>query len=216
LAGVRIQIEVQAWGEVQIAYQRCMAVGANLQAPFERLGLFIRRAAQRLLRARPHDWGPPTTRLPRSLTYVADRASVVVGSNLVYAAIQQLGGTVRPKTTKYLAIPVLPHLRRSGIWPRDLPKGSMKFVPKAAITIGSHSWTGPALVRKEGSGQSGGAKGKPRRKQPRGKVGEVMFALLRRVRIRGRDYLVWDDPAYAFLIVQLEAAYRNAIRGGGV
>src|ERR1044071_3480370 len=96
---------------VRQAFERAMNVGADLALPFLRLGLFIRRAAQRALRSRPHDWGPPTTRLPRSLTYIADKASVVVGSNLVYAAIQQLGGTNVPKTGKYLAIPVLPHLR---------------------------------------------------------------------------------------------------------
>lgn len=40
--------------------------------------------------------------LMRSITYVAGAAHVAVGSNRVYAAVHQFGGTIRPKAAKAL------------------------------------------------------------------------------------------------------------------
>jgi phage gpG-like protein len=198
--------------------QRLAKTGRSLRRPFGRLGLFIRREAQRALRARVHEWGPATGRLAQSLAMRLDAVSVVVGSNLAYAAIQQFGGPVTPKGHKYLAIPVLPALRRRGVWPRDIPKGDMRFVPNAVIRIGSHSWTGPALVRAadqeietpfDGAGPKGQAQA---RRRPRRKAGEVMFALVKRVTIKGRPYLQFSDAARAFLIRQIELEYQRAWR----
>lgn len=43
-----------------------------------------------------------TNRLMNSITYSASRDSVQVGTNAIYAAIHQLGGTVLPKRGRYL------------------------------------------------------------------------------------------------------------------
>lgn len=181
------------------AVKRLLDLGRSPRVPFGRTALYIIRAARRLLRARAHDWGPMTGNLGKSLTYLLDSMSVTVGSNLVYAAIQQLGGTVEPKGHKYLAIPVLAALRRGGVWPRDIPKGSMKFAI-AEIRLGSHSWTGPALVRTRAV-ERVGKDGKTRTIQ---RAGQVMYALIRRARIRGREYLVFKEPARRFLFDELQ------------
>lgn len=216
--GYTVQIDRRDSRELQAAFERLSKTGRSLRRPLGRIGLFIMREARRALRSRKRDWGPPTGRLPKSLAMRLDDVSVVVGSNLVYAAIQQLGGEVRPKR-KYLAIPVQSHLRRRGVWPRDLPQDSMKFVPAASIRIGARSWIGPALVRVkdteletsfDGAGKQG--QGKPRRRPTR-QAGEVMFALVKRVKIRGRPYLAFGRPARLFALQEIEKEYRRAIGG---
>lgn len=49
--------------------------------------------------------------------------SVKVRSPLVYAKIQHYGGTILPRTVTRLAIPLLDHLRKQGLWPRDFEPG---------------------------------------------------------------------------------------------
>lgn len=215
---VGLTIKVQD-KDVADAFKRLMRFGGDQRQVLGRLGLFMRRDAQRRLRRRPKDWGPSTTRLSKSLAMRLDRFSVTVGSNLVYAAIQQLGGTVLPKRV-YLALPVDPQIRRRGVWPRDMPPDSLKFVRAANIRIGSHSWTGPALVRAsdqelqtsaDGAGVDDGSP--RRRRRPVRPAGEVLFALVRRVKIRGRPYLVFDENTKAFLIREVTRAVKMAWRG---
>lgn len=192
-------------------------LAANARPVLGQIGLYVRREAQRSLRSREKSWGPHSGRLSRSLAIQIDAASVSVGSNLVYAAIQQLGGAVRPKSGKYLALPVPPQLRRRGVWPRDLPRDSMRFVPNAAIQIGSHSWTGPALVRAAnvtvpGRKRKDGSPGKPRVVN---QAGEVMFALVKRVRVKGKPYLRFDSKAQAFALSALTRAFKARLPKGG-
>lgn len=197
------------------AFTRLRNTATDVRVALGRIGMFVRRNAQRLLRQRQRTWGPMTLRLSRSLAIVVERNAVRVGSNLVYAAIQQLGGEVRPKTAKFLAIPVSPQLRRRGVWPRDLPRDSMKWVPNADIRIGSHSWKGPALVRatdetRPGTPRKNGSQGKDRIVK---RAGEVMFALVRRASIQGRPYLVFDAPAQVFALAEFSKLFRR--RWGG-
>jgi phage gpG-like protein len=210
---IRIIISVDD-RKVRRALERVSKAGRSLRKPLGRTALFIIRFAARLLRARNSGWGPMTGKLAKSLTMRLDELSVVVGSNLAYAAIQQLGGTVEPKGHKYLALPVLPALRRGGVWPRDLPRGSMQFAI-ADIRIGSHAWRGPALVRVEGTGNreqgtgtEEGARGRTKRR-----AGEVMFALIRRANIKGREYLVFGPDARGFLLADLKREYQKAVKG---
>jgi len=143
--------------------------------------------------------------------------AVEVGSNLVYAAIQQLGGTIKPKR-KYLALPVPASLRRRGVWPRDLPKDQLKFVPNAEIKIGSHSWTGPALVRAKEvdiESQFDGAGKKTKRKRRKAKVGDVLFALVRQVVITDRPYLVFNRKTKEFLFEEIRKELARATRRRG-
>ncbi len=214
--GIRIEPDSRSLHHLREAISGFARLGRAPKRSLQRTGLFIRRYAQRLLRARARDWGNAGGgRLGKSLAIVADSMSVTVGSNLVYAAIQQLGGKVSPKAgRKYLALPVLPELRRSGTYPRDLPRESMKFVPNAAIRIGTHSWHGPALVRAEDVGNAQGRKEK--------RAGQVMFALVKRVTIKGREYLVFGPEARSYMIGELKreaaeiwTAASRAARGGG-
>jgi hypothetical protein len=49
-------------------------------------------------------------------------------SSLVYAGIQNYGGTIYPRTAKALAVPLRP--LPVGKWPRDFPKGELSFIPR--------------------------------------------------------------------------------------
>lgn len=99
---------------------------------------------------------------PTFLGRVDGGVSAAAKSELVYARIQDEGGTVVPKTVKNLAIP----LSRTpvGKWPRHFAKGELTLIP----------------------GKGGKASILARVK--RGKV-EPMFVLVRSVRIPGRGYL---------------------------
>ncbi|MFO0971827.1 MAG: phage virion morphogenesis protein [Phycisphaerae bacterium] len=185
----------------------------NLGRPLQRIGLFVRRAAARRLRGRRFEWGQSTGKLAGSLAVQADERAVTVGSNLVYAAIQQVGGRVLPKSGRYLALPVTRELRRSGAWPRDLPRKSLKYSPKESIRIGSHSWTGPALVQAEDSYRIVRTQRGERRVRTR-KAGQVLFALVRKVTIRGRPYLAFDSESQRFALAEIERELRRVAQGG--
>lgn len=58
-------------------------------------------------------------RLRNSITYTATGSSATVGTNVVYAAIHQFGGTVRAKNAQFLSIPVTPAARAAGS-PRNM------------------------------------------------------------------------------------------------
>lgn len=198
------------------ALKRLQKLGRAPRRSFGRTALFILRQARRLLAQRTQEWGPRSGKLAKSLTYVLDSMSVTVGSNLVYAAIQQLGGLVVPTGgRKYLAIPVNNQLRRSGTYPRDIPRGDLKFVRAAAIRVGRRSWIGPALVRAGDQRPGGAFQGAGRGLSPRGDgptrpADEVMFALVRRANIKGREYLVFRQPGMRFLLNELRAEARAA------
>lgn len=107
-------------------------------------------------------WRPMFLRVSRS------ELTTAALSDLVYAAIQNDGGTIVPRTRKYLAIPLvdLP----VGKWPRDFGRGELSFVPLK-------SGDGGLLVR--------AAKGKARQ----GKIGEAIFLLKKSVTLKGRHYI---------------------------
>lgn len=65
-----------------------------------------------------------TGNLGNSLSFVELPNGGEVGTNLVYARIQQSGGTILPKTADNLAIPVPEALKRDKRWPRDFGKGA--------------------------------------------------------------------------------------------
>ena len=103
----------------------------------------------------------------------------------------------------------------------------MKYKPNAQIHIGGRTWYGPALVRATTTEQEvrlTGAQGRDSRgrfgakgQRPRDvvlKQGEVMFALVKSVKIRGRPYLLFDSPEQAFALQVLRTAYLRAVGGG--
>lgn len=193
--------------------------GRSLRRPMGQIALYTRRASQRRLRNRPREWGARTGRLSKSLAIRVSETGFAVGSNLVYAAIQQLGGEIRPKR-KYLAIPVDSSVRRSGSWPRDFPAGALAYKPAARIRIGRHSWVGPALVRKRDEAPKVESDGKVRKRDEGGRFakkaaqkGDVVFALVKRVRIRGRPYLVFNRDAQLFALRAIAAEYQRKLPG---
>ena len=79
--------------------------------------------------------GSPTTVLTgalarswrsRFVTRGATEATAEAYSELAYARIQDEGGTIKPRTRKFLAIPLvrLP----VGKWPRDWPRDALQFI----------------------------------------------------------------------------------------
>jgi phage gpG-like protein len=179
------------------AFEGLARIGADLRPVLGQIGLYVRRGAQRRLRGRRSDWGPTRGMLGKSLTVQVDARSVRVGSALIYAAVQQLGtdglpgGAITPKPPrKYLAIPATKALRMRGVFPRDLSDDEIKFVKVADIHIGRRHWKGPALVNPES--------------------GDVMFALVRQVRIKGRPYLLFDQAEQAFALTTISRAYQRA------
>lgn len=117
------------------------------------------------------------------------------GSDVPYAAIQELGGVITPKKGKYLAIPLGAALTPSGVargGPRDF--ANLRFVPGR----GGSAW----LVRDAGRGKTARS--------------EVMFKLVRRVEIRPKRYM---GRAFDELRARFPAAVGRAIGeilpGGG-
>lgn len=213
-----ITIRAEGTKEIQDAFERVSKVGGNPRRPLGQTGIRVRSNAVRRLRSRPREWGPTSGLLGSSLALEVGEASVRVGSNLPYAAIQHLGGYVTPKGHKFLAIPVDISARRQGHWPRDYPKDALKYKPDCDIRIGAHSWTGPGLVENQPG------------KKPRGKKGKkdgddgtadadtgprVIFALVTHVNIKGRPYLLFEAEEQQFCLRAFEAEYRRAIEGKG-
>ena len=67
------------------------------------------------------------------------RGTAITQTDSEYAMIQQKGGPIKPiPPRKAIAIPATRQLKRSGKWPRDFPKGELKFIPstKAGHCIG--------------------------------------------------------------------------------
>ncbi|MCB9852769.1 MAG: hypothetical protein H6819_06710 [Phycisphaerales bacterium] len=214
---LRIEVDRNALRDLERELRALERAGGNLRGPFGRTGIYLNREARRNLRSRKRDWGPSTFRLSKSLAMRLEAMAVEVGSNLVYAAIQHSGGTVKPKR-KYLALPVPPSLRRRGVWPRDLPADQLKFVPNATIKIGSKRWIGPALVRArdvEIDSQFDGAGTRSKGRRRIGKAGEVLFALVRQVTIKGRPYLIFDRKAREFLYQEIERELNRVLRRSG-
>lgn len=201
---IRIDVDERA---VRRALLRLMHLDGALRRVLQRSGLFIRRAAVRRLRERRGRFGASSGRLAQSLAIRTEPTSVAVGSNLGYAAIQQLGGTVVPRTVRALAIPMLRHLARRGVWPRDLPRDSMRFV-----SIQGGNVVGKLVRAEDRVIETRGGNGK-RRRRVAGKAGETMYLLVRQSRIRGRPYLVFGAEERQFLLAETQREVERTARG---
>ncbi len=207
--------------------RRLRRIGARVEVPLRQIGQRVVTHARRRLGNRRSEFGSSSGRLARSLTVEVHDDFVRAGSPMVYARIQQVGGKIKPKG-RYLAIPATSALRRRGVWPRDLPRASMKFVPAARITIGNRSWIGPALVRAQSTAEEvslSGGQGRDARGRYASKaadvrlaIGEVMFALVKAVTIQGRPYLLFESQEQQFALRALRSYYQKQLaarRGGG-
>ena len=127
---IRFNIQVDAAGLITRA-RELSATMKQVQRPTREIARRLIENGMARLQARPPGKYPPvrTGLLARSLYARPTSATgVVVASQFPYARIQQMGGEVEPVTAKCLAIPMIPALKRNGIWPRDWPKGELTFI----------------------------------------------------------------------------------------
>lgn len=89
---------------------------------------------------------------------------IAIGTNLEYASIQEFGGVVKPKQTKFLAIPVS-DVARQYVSPRNFPM-ELTFIPgpgggvlvegetihyvlRRSVTIPAHPYLRPSMAENE-------------------------------------------------------------------
>jgi hypothetical protein len=117
---------------------------------------------------RNHPWQNQTGDLTRSIQIVRPARVVddfVIGqwgsTDLAYALILEIGGTIRPKKAKFLAVPVTDAARKAGS-PRNMPglvyvqsvkgqpmlveefTGKVQYILKKLVTIPAHPYLRPA------------------------------------------------------------------------
>ena len=112
---------------------------------------------------------------PARATGTDDNPSAVISSDVAYAAIHEYGGTVRPKRTKWLTIPVGRALT---------PTGQAKVTARMFIADPGSLGYDASFFRKTTSGAVIlGVRGKKRQ------IIEPVFVLRSEVRIPGRRYM---------------------------
>lgn len=118
----------------------------DLSRPLGQIGQFGLRQSRERLRNRIQHPTRSTGHLLKSGHSDVSDSAATVGFSAIYARIQQLGGVVTPKGHPYLSIPVPDWLAKQGKWPREWPRGSLKYVRRAQINLFGSTWYGPALV----------------------------------------------------------------------
>lgn len=116
---IRFRINIEA-EELRDELRRLEAAGEDLSAPLDEIGGYVTaetqsrferghgpdgRAWPPSIRVQMHQGGQTlvdTGRLRDSITWRATRRAVTIGSNVVYAAIHQLGGRIRARSAKAL------------------------------------------------------------------------------------------------------------------
>lgn len=119
MTGVGIRVEVTGAEEALGALRRAVEAVANPRPLFDEIGASLAVSTQmRFERGAGPDgaaWPPSlravveggrtlvdTARLMQSITHEADDSGVAVGTNVLYAAIHQFGGTISAKTPRGL------------------------------------------------------------------------------------------------------------------
>ena len=75
--------------------------------------------------------------------FAVDKRNMVVGSGVPYAAMQDVGGRVLPRTVKYLAVPCTRAVKSrapGGLWPRDFGPDDLEFRPNTKGTGRAVGW----------------------------------------------------------------------------
>lgn len=105
-----------------------LPLSGDMTPAMQRIGLVLKSAAQLRFRQQQAPDGTPWKKghkesgrtltdkglLRRSLSTVATRSDVTVGTNLAYAAIHQFGGEIRPVNSRFLSVPVTDAAREAG------------------------------------------------------------------------------------------------------
>lgn len=117
--------------------------------------------------------------------------SVTIGSDKVYAALHQRGGTIRPKRGKYLAVPATREARRAGSARRWMSTNKARG---AKVLFGAKGPYGLGFP-----GKSGGED-------------KVHFRLLRQVTIPARPFLGFGADLKDFIRAELGRGFIDAVR----
>jgi hypothetical protein len=116
-------------------------------------------------------------------------------STLEYAAIQERGGTIRPRSGKFLAVPVKGRRITAGKWPRHFAKGELKLIPRKGR---------PSLLVKEiGRDIVIARRGRNRLTKRVVKRIELMFTLQPRVEIKPQRYVERTEQRISDKLVEL-------------
>lgn len=122
MAGTRLRIEIED-REVKAAFARVSRAGRDMTALMDEVGAALVLSTQRRFETESAPGGspwPPSIRarveggqtltdqgrLRDSITHRAGPENVEVGTNVVYAAIHQFGGTISAKAGGYLKFPL--------------------------------------------------------------------------------------------------------------
>ena len=119
-----------------------------------------------------------TGRLMSSITYKAGKDLVIWGSNLLYAGIHQLGGTIKPVNAKKLAIPAGWDTRRLMRKYGETPEKCIEGLKKAGWKI----WFRDRSIM-----------GVPPRKRKKAEP-VVLFIRKKKVEIPARPFLRFEEP----------------------
>lgn len=124
---IRVDAAVEGMNELRdkFAQMATLAQRDNLEVAGRAGALPVQNAAKELAPKR-------TRNLSRSIhtevVFVGEQMEVYIGTDLEYAAIQELGGVITPKEAKYLAIP-LTDAARQFVSPRNFGGGELSFRP---------------------------------------------------------------------------------------
>jgi phage virion morphogenesis protein len=150
---------------------------SHFQPVMANIGRYLRRQTRINFErgGRPTKWKPSwrakmqggktlmdTGRLALSMDWAATDDEAIVGTNVRYGRIHQLGGTIVPKTAKALTVPLC-----------DLAKGKRARDFEGLFVIGGKEGKAPVLAMRQGE-----------------KV-LPMFALMKKVTMQARPFLVW-------------------------
>lgn len=188
--------DLHAWAE-RLRAEAGGKLEARLRQTMLELALDAQGAAQDNIRSRFERGGVRTGNLHRSIAgrvretagtidAVASAGGTAGGKDVPYAGIHEVGGVIRPRRGKWLAIPMPPVLTAAGVArgaPRDF---DLRLVPVS----GTRAW----LVRDAG-------RGKTSRTEP-------MFLLVRRVQIKGKHYL---RDAMQAALGRVDEPFRSAL-----
>ena len=200
---VSFVVKAVAVSDVSIKLDLDSAGGENIRRAFARLadpsevladfGEYKRRrivlSMPRMPRLQRSSPGVPPARrtglLSQRITWAVAGPRLDVGTNDERAAMLHFGGTIRPRTAKALAVPIHPDAQ--GKRPRDF--ADLDFIPRKG------SGRPPLLVRKVFRGKSDTL-----RKM------DVMFVLLKSVKLPARPFLVWNPEDETYLGKSLQKA----------
>ena len=210
---IRFNIQVDAQPLIKRA-RELTATLKQVQRPTREIALRLLDNGRGRLQARPPGKYPPvrTGLLARSLYARPTTATeVVVASQFPYARIQQQGGIVLPTHGKCLAIPLTAALKRAGTWPRDWPRGALKFIPinngnTVGMLVGVAANEPGKLARSEKATKRRAAKRKEKmetreafgiktrasKAKAKAPTSEPLYLLVKSSLIPTQPYIIWD------------------------